>query len=150
MKRRGTYEHLKEQKRQSIEKRRENFSWQSFRNNRTYCQRGVRDFRLPAKQMADKIRQRWIKEAWATCRRASRLLIRGTNVYRETSGQNTREIGTRAYFSSVTQSVCAAVHLEPGPDAFEPGNSTREVSRAGSSHRTFNFIVCRHTVLLLR
>lgn len=83
--------------------------------------------------MADKTRQRWIKEAWATCRRASRLLIRGTDVYRETSGQNTREIGTRAYFSSVTQSVCAAVHLEPGPDAFELDNSGAKWAEPGQA-----------------
>lgn len=67
----------------------------------------------------------------------------GTDVYRETSGQNTREIGTRAYFSSVTQSVCAAVHLEPS-DVFRPVNKLRGGSRAGSSHRTFNFIVSPH------
>lgn len=79
----------------------------------------------------------------ATCRRVSRLLIRGTDVYRETYGQNTREIGTRAYFSSVTQSVCAAVHLEPA-SCFQADQLPHAVSRAGSSHRTFNFIVSPH------
>lgn len=100
----------------------------------------MQHFRLSTKQMADKIGGGSKRSGNLTSSVAS--VNQGTDVYRETSGQNTREIGTRAYFSSVTQSVCAAVHLE-----LSLMFSTRVIiawSRAGSSHRTFNFIVSPH------